>query len=264
MSGYVCVCVCVCVCVWWGARPQLGAVGPPHGATAGTVSMSGRRGDADRRCRLCLGPAHRGGYSGTRTCAYDQARQGAVLRRCRAMSSWPHVRRPMHAAICTERRRAWSLWLLRPLQYLHWRGGGRQIVNPPPPPQRVARTYAGVPAVQPSAVAEEHSQWCPATATPRPSGPDRPARLCTRVRLCSARARDREARHGAATVLLAVTRTRTMYYDLTVLPYLHGKGGKHRRSQLYVRRPLVHRSSIVAVLNIFTLAFFSTASARGQ
>jgi hypothetical protein len=130
MSGYVCVCVCVCVCVWWGARPQLGAVGPPHGATAGTVSMSGRRGDADRRCRLCLGPAHRGGYSGTRTCAYDQARQGAVLRRCRAMSSWPHVRRPMHAAICTERRRAWSLWLLRPLQYLHWRGGGRQIVNP--------------------------------------------------------------------------------------------------------------------------------------
>jgi hypothetical protein len=27
---------------------------------------------------------------------------------------------------------------------------------------------------------------------------------------------------------------------------------------------LVHRSSIVAVLNIFTLAFFSTASARGQ
>jgi hypothetical protein len=134
MSGYVCVCVCVCVCVWWGARPQLGAVGPPHGATAGTVSMSGRRGDADRRCRLCLGPAHRGGYSGTRTCAYDQARQGAVLRRCRAMSSWPHVRRPMHAAICTERRRAWSLWLLRPLQYLHWRGGGRKIVNPPPPP----------------------------------------------------------------------------------------------------------------------------------
>jgi hypothetical protein len=28
--------------------------------------------------------------------------------------------------------------------------------------------------------------------------------------------------------------------------------------------PLVHRSSIVAVLNLFTLAFFSTASARGQ
>jgi hypothetical protein len=27
---------------------------------------------------------------------------------------------------------------------------------------------------------------------------------------------------------------------------------------------LVHRSSIVAVLNLFTLAFFSTASARGQ
>jgi hypothetical protein len=26
---------------------------------------------------------------------------------------------------------------------------------------------------------------------------------------------------------------------------------------------LVHRSSIVAVLNLFTLAFFSTASARG-
>jgi hypothetical protein len=29
-------------------------------------------------------------------------------------------------------------------------------------------------------------------------------------------------------------------------------------------KTLVHRSSIVAVLNIFTLAFFSTASARGQ
>jgi hypothetical protein len=27
---------------------------------------------------------------------------------------------------------------------------------------------------------------------------------------------------------------------------------------------LVHRSSIVAVLNLFTLAFFSSASARGQ
>jgi hypothetical protein len=33
------------------------------------------------------------------------------------------------------------------------------------------------------------------------------------------------------------------------------------RSSLHA---LVHRSSIVAVLNIFTLAFFSTASARGQ
>jgi hypothetical protein len=34
--------------------------------------------------------------------------------------------------------------------------------------------------------------------------------------------------------------------------------------QVADRQSLVHRSSIVAVLNIFILAFFSTASARGQ
>lgn len=51
--------------------------GRRHGATAGTVCVRRRDGDADR-CRSGRPGAHQR-PEGTRTCAYDQARPGAVL-----------------------------------------------------------------------------------------------------------------------------------------------------------------------------------------
>jgi hypothetical protein len=77
-------------------RPGPRAVGPRHGATAGTVHVRRRDADAARARRTA---------EGTRTCAYDQAMPGAVLQPFRAMS-WTHVRRAVHGV---ARRRARAL-----------------------------------------------------------------------------------------------------------------------------------------------------------